>query len=148
MGSTLLVVGRLRGRKERDAAAAYLAGASDAALTSNARVALLKAWNVAPTKVACLDALNQASTCAFVEHAAALEGLKGFNEAMMVAAGGICRTGSTAIGCRCAATRRSSSGIRMGGLRSSGAPTGFLPILPTLLQPRRTVSAQCPRISS
>jgi len=83
MGSTLLVVGRLRGRKERDAAAAYVAGASDAALTSNARVALLKAWNVAPAKVACLDALNEASTCAFVEHAAALEGLKGFNEAMM-----------------------------------------------------------------
>lgn len=82
MGSTLLVVGRMAGRKERRAAAAYLAGASDAELTSDTRVALLKAWDAAPAKIACLDALNEASTCAFGGHAAALEGLKDFNEAM------------------------------------------------------------------
>src|SRR5262249_41636077 len=82
MGSTVLVVGRMAGRKERRAAAAYLAGASDAELTSDTRAALLKAWDAAPAKIACLDALNEASTCAFGEHAAALEGLKDFNEAM------------------------------------------------------------------
>src|SRR5262245_26981207 len=82
MGSTLLVVGRMAGRKERRAAAAYLARASDAELTSDTRAALLKAWDAAPAKIACLDALNEASTCAFGEHAAALEGLKDFNEAM------------------------------------------------------------------
>jgi hypothetical protein len=82
MGSTLLAVGRLPGREERYTAGTYLARASDAALTSDAQAGLLKAWKVAPKKMACLDALNEASTCAFIEHAAALEGLKGFNEAM------------------------------------------------------------------
>jgi hypothetical protein len=84
MGSTLLMVGRLPGwsPKERDAAGTYLARASDAALTSDTQAALLEAWDAAPKEMACLDALNEASTSAFVEHAAALEGLKDFNEAM------------------------------------------------------------------
>jgi hypothetical protein len=82
MGSTLLVVGRLPGRKERYTAGTYLARASDAALTSDAQAGLSKAWKSRPQEDGLSRALNEASTCAFVEHSAALEGLKGFNYAI------------------------------------------------------------------
>jgi hypothetical protein len=54
----------------------YLAGGSDAAPASDARAALLKAGGAACEEMACLDALDETSTSAFVEHAARLQGPK------------------------------------------------------------------------
>jgi hypothetical protein len=81
MGS-FLMVGRLPDHVERDDAAAYLSGATDTALTSDAQAALLQAWDAAPDEMAYFDALNEASTSAFLNHAAKLEGLKDSNEAL------------------------------------------------------------------
>jgi hypothetical protein len=82
MGSSL-VVGRLPSAEAHDDARTYLAGASDAALTSDAQAKLLKIWRAAPKKVAYLDPLNLASQVQFLKHVVALEGLKDINEAMM-----------------------------------------------------------------
>jgi len=76
------MVGRLPDHVERDDAAAYLSGATDTALTSDAQAALLQAWDAAPDEMAYFDALNEASTSAFLNHAAKLEGLKDSNEAL------------------------------------------------------------------
>ena len=57
-----------------------LSGATDAALTSDAQVALLQAWDGAPEEMAYFDALNEASKTAFLTHAAKLEGLKDSSE--------------------------------------------------------------------
>jgi len=79
MGS-FLIVGRLPDHVERDDTAAYLSGATDAKLTSDAQAALLEAWFAAPEEMAYFDALNEASTTAFLNHAAKLEGLKDSGE--------------------------------------------------------------------
>ena len=81
MGS-FLIVGRLPSAQAHNDARAYLAAASDAALTSDAQAKLLKRWRAAPKKVAYLDPLNLASQVEFLKHAVALEGLKDINEAM------------------------------------------------------------------
>ena len=79
MGS-FLMVGRLPDHVERDDAVAYLRGATDAALTSDAQAALLQAWYATPEDMAYFDALNDASKTAFLNHAAKLEGLKDSSE--------------------------------------------------------------------
>src|SRR5262249_26959155 len=77
------MVGRLTDHVESDDAAAYVSGATDAALTSDAQAVLVRAWYAAPEEMAYFDALNEASTTAFLNHAATLgvrqdssEGLK------------------------------------------------------------------------
>ena len=75
-----LIVGRLPDHVEPNDAAAYLSGAIDAAFAGDAQAALLQAWDAAPEEMAYFDALNEASTVAFVEYAARLEGLKDFND--------------------------------------------------------------------
>jgi hypothetical protein len=57
MGSSL-IVGRLPSAEAHDDARTYLAAASDAALTRDAQVKLLKRWRAAPKEVAYLDPLN------------------------------------------------------------------------------------------
>jgi hypothetical protein len=79
---SLLIVGRLPSAQAHNHVRAYLAGASDAALTSDAQAKLLKRWRAAPKKVAYLDPLNLASQVTFLKHAVALEGLEDINEAM------------------------------------------------------------------
>jgi hypothetical protein len=76
-----LFVGRLPGYARGDVSA-YLGKASDAAPTSVARVELFGVWDAAPEEVGYFDALNEASTVAFLDHAARLEGLKDSNEAL------------------------------------------------------------------
>jgi hypothetical protein len=81
MGSSL-IVGRLPSAEAHDDARTYLTAATNAALTSDAQAKLLKRWRAAPKGVAYLDPLNLASQVAFLNHAAALEGLENINEAM------------------------------------------------------------------
>ncbi len=81
MGSCL-IVGRLPGTDALDGTRTYLARASDASLTKLEQAQLCRAWNAAPEEVAYIDALNEASTSAFLNHAAQLEGLPDANEAL------------------------------------------------------------------
>jgi len=76
------MVGRLTDDVESDDAAAYVSGATDAALTSDAQAVLLRAWYAAPEEMAYFDALNEASTTAFLNHAAKLEGLQDSSEVL------------------------------------------------------------------
>jgi hypothetical protein len=65
-----------------EGATAYLARASDAALTDAAQAELLNTWAAAPEWVDDFDALNAVSWVAFTDHTARLEGLKDTEEAM------------------------------------------------------------------
>jgi hypothetical protein len=81
MGSCL-VVGQLPNTEAQDGARAYLAQALDAPAAMPAHVELCKVWDAAPAELACIDALNEASTSAFLGHTAMLEGLANANEAL------------------------------------------------------------------
>jgi hypothetical protein len=81
MGSCL-IVGRLPSSTALDGARAYLARALDAGLTNHDQAQLCKLWNAAPEEVAYFDFLNVASTCAFLDHTAKLEGFTDANEAL------------------------------------------------------------------
>jgi hypothetical protein len=79
MGS-FLMVGRLPDHVERDDAAAYLSGATDVALSSDAQAALLQAWDAAPDEMA--YSRPQRSVDDRLNHAAKLEGLKDSSEVL------------------------------------------------------------------
>jgi hypothetical protein len=131
-----LIVGRLPDHVEPDDAAAYLTGAIDAALTSDAQAALLQVWDPAPEEMAYFDALNKASLVSFVLHAARLEGLQGFNEAL---ARGYWIKSYWLLS---APTREPMVPC------SSAVPTDCLPTLQTSPPPHRTGSAPYLSISS
>jgi hypothetical protein len=66
----------------RDDAATWLAGASDAGLASAAQAELLREWEASPEKGAFFDVLSFDGTCALLDHAARLEGLRDSTEAI------------------------------------------------------------------